>query len=158
MNRFGYDGNTTAKCVLRRTTDELPTVDVRDLKRAGSIAPGQERVQGIARLQWTPCSFGGSRPWFVCPGEGCGRRVAILYGPPGPRQLLLCRHCLDLAYPSQREDPLARAERRMIKALERLPPDGAKPKRMRHATFERLVQEYLEAKREHAAQYREWIE
>ena len=30
-------------------------------------------------LDWTPCHFGGERPWFRCPAMGCGRRVAILY-------------------------------------------------------------------------------
>ena len=31
-------------------------------------------------LDWTPCHLGGQRPWFICPNDGCGRRVAILYG------------------------------------------------------------------------------
>src|SRR5215831_7092426 len=31
-------------------------------------------------IDWTPCNYGGSRPWFRCPVLGCGRRVAILYG------------------------------------------------------------------------------
>ncbi len=45
-------------------------------------------------LKWTPCNFGGERPWFVCPGVvngvACGRRVAILYGPG---KYFLCRLC-----------------------------------------------------------------
>ena len=43
----------------------------------------KEDVSYAVPLSWTPCNFGGSRPWFVCPGvlEGvsCGRRVAKLY-------------------------------------------------------------------------------
>ena len=31
------------------------------------------------QLDWTPCHYGGSRPWFRCPTKGCGLRVAILY-------------------------------------------------------------------------------
>jgi hypothetical protein len=31
------------------------------------------------RVVQTPCNLGGSRPWFICPVLGCGRRVAILY-------------------------------------------------------------------------------
>jgi hypothetical protein len=120
-------------------------VDVRKLQ----ITLRQERVEGVASLQWTPCNFGGSRPWFVCPGEGCARRVAILYGPPEAGQMF-CRHCRDLRYASQREDRIARAKRRMIKARERLPADRRKkPKRMRKATFEKLLQEHIEAKREY---------
>ena len=106
----------------RLTTDQLPDLDVRVLKRDGLITPGQERVailwgfrkrrEALApgeeqravelvsrlRLTWTPCNYGGSRPWFVCPGKGCGRRAAILYGPTNP---LLCRLCRALAYATQ---------------------------------------------------------
>lgn len=153
----------------KQTTDKLPAIDVRELKRVGAIASGQERVEGVARLAWTPCNFGGGRPWFVCPGIGCERRVAILYGPdprgrrqqqqqqqqqPQPPQPL-CRRCRNLAYESQREDALARAERRLHKARERLPQDGIRPKRMRHATFEKLLDEYTDAWREHEARRRE---
>jgi hypothetical protein len=31
------------------------------------------------RLKWTPCHYGGSRAWLLCPIANCGRRVAILY-------------------------------------------------------------------------------
>jgi hypothetical protein len=109
-----------------KTTDEFPALDVRQLKRAGLIDPEQELVEGIAGLAWTPCNFGGSRPWFACPGEGCSRRVAILYGPePGQ---MLCRHCRDLTYESQREDQIRRAKRRVEKAKARLPPSGTRAK------------------------------
>ena len=64
-----------------------------------------EDVKEPVSLEWTPCNFGGERPWFVCPGVvngvACGRRVAILYGPG---KYFLCRHCYDLRYESQRED------------------------------------------------------
>ncbi len=137
----------------RTTTDELPTLDVRKLKRAGLIDPEQELVEGVARLAWTPCNFGGSRPWFVCPGVGCGRRVAILYGP-GPGQLL-CRHCRDLTYQSQRTWELGRAERRIARAAARLAPDGGRPKGMHHITFLRLTRDYFLAVEEHEALIRE---
>jgi hypothetical protein len=41
-------------------------------------------------LSWTSCNYGGKRPWFICPGEGCGRRVAMLYSRHG---YFLCRNC-----------------------------------------------------------------
>ncbi len=28
-------------------------------------------------VEWTDCHYGGSRPWFICPRSGCGRRAAI---------------------------------------------------------------------------------
>ena len=133
----------------RKTTDEFPALDVRKLKRAGLISPGQELVEGVAHLAWTPCNFGGSRPWFVCPGEGCTRRVAILYGP-GPGQLL-CRQCCNLAYASQREDQIERAQRRAEKAGARLAPDGGRLKGMHRATFLKRTQDYLGALEEHEA-------
>lgn len=59
----------------------------------------KEDVCYAVPLSWTPCNFGGSRPWFVCPGAvngvSCGRRVAKLYLKG---RYFLCRHCHDLAY------------------------------------------------------------
>ncbi len=145
MDRFGSDGWLREDG--RKTPDDLPALDVRELKRAGLIDPGHELVEGVADLVWTPCNFGGSRPWFVCPGEGCARHVAILYG----LGQLLCRHCHDLRYASQREDQINRAMRRIEKANSRLPPSGARPKGMHHATFLKLTRDYLEALEEHEA-------
>ena len=65
-----------------------------------------EDVREPVPLTWTGCNFGGERPWFVCSGEGCGRRVALLYGPG---RYFLCRHCYDLTYESQRENAMYRA-------------------------------------------------
>ena len=45
-------------------------------------------------LTWTPCNFGGSRPWFVCPK--CGTRAAVLSAFPRFR----CRDCHPLVYAS----------------------------------------------------------
>jgi hypothetical protein len=65
-----------------------------------------EDVEETVPLDWTACNFGGERPWFICPGAGCGRRVAVLYGPG---RYFLCRHCYDLVYESQRENGMYRA-------------------------------------------------
>jgi hypothetical protein len=51
-------------------------------------------------IERTPCHVGGSRPWFICPALGCGRRVAILYGGG----IFACRLCFQLAYASAREE------------------------------------------------------
>ncbi len=94
------------------------------------------------RLDWTPCNYGGERPWFLCPANGCGRRVAILYGGGS---IFACRYCHKLAYDSQREGAGDRAARRANKIREKLGWQlgvlnviGWKPKGMHWNTFERL--------------------
>jgi hypothetical protein len=66
-------------------------------------------------LDQTPCHYGGSRPWFVCPG--CGRRRAILHSVGGSFR---CRTCHDLAYSSTRETASDRAIRLFAASLDRL--------------------------------------
>jgi hypothetical protein len=68
------------------------------------------------RIVRTRCNLGGSRPWFICPAVGCGRRVAVLYGG----SIFACRHCYRLAYPSAREDLCDRSARRADKLRARL--------------------------------------
>lgn len=99
----------------------------------------------------TPCHFGGYRPWFLCPGDHCGKRVAILYGPHS----MLCRHCLGMAYQSQREDQFQRMLRK-LRAIEAKYPKPAyasnpetqtRPKGMHHRTFHFLESKhYLQMK------------
>ena len=59
--------------------------------------------QGIP-IVWTPCRFGGERPWFMCSvarnNVYCWRRVIKLYGAG---RFFSCRHCYRLAYASQQE-------------------------------------------------------
>jgi hypothetical protein len=113
-------------------------------------------------LEWTPCNFGGERPWFVCPGVGCGRRVAILYGPG---KYFLCRHCYDLRYESQRKDKQDRALRRAQKIRMRLGGTAnmlelfpERPKGVHHDTYMKLFWEHHEAEREHLVGAQEWLD
>ncbi len=92
-------------------------------------------------LEWTSCRLGGKRPWFTCPAKNCGRRVAILYGGA----IFACRHCYELAYPSQRENIGDRATRKADKIRERmgwepgiLNGEGLKPKGMHWKTYKQL--------------------
>jgi hypothetical protein len=63
------------------------------------MSDGEDRrVEYPVMLDRTPCNFGGTRTWFRCPSPRCGRRVAILY----KGRFFACRHCLQLAYASQR--------------------------------------------------------
>jgi hypothetical protein len=93
-------------------------------------------------LTWTPCHYGGQRPWFRCPGWGCNRRVAKLYlGGP----YFLCRYCHDLVYESQREDCATRLVTKAQNIRQRLggsasliEPFPDKPKGMHWQTYDRL--------------------
>lgn len=98
-------------------------------------------------LEWTDCTMGGRRAWFLCPARGCGRRVALLY--VGASGIFVCRHCNQLAYSCQRETADDRAARRADTIRRRLGwrvgilnPSGGRPKGMRWRTFERLTAEH----------------
>ncbi len=126
-------------------------------------SPGGEwgEVREPVPLAGTACNFGGERPWFVCPGAGCGRRVAVLYGPG---RYFLCRHCYDLVYESQRESSMYRALRRAQAIRERLggsanmmAPFPEKPKGMHHETYDRFFWEHHEAEMAQLAGMREWL-
>jgi len=102
-------------------------------------------------LVWTPCHYGGRRPWFRCPGiiRPCARRVGILYATGA---YFLCRHCCSLVYQSQREDVAGRAALRARRARARLGDHGAlldplpkRPPGMRRKTYRRLCVEADEA-------------
>jgi hypothetical protein len=121
-----------------------------------------EDVREPVPLTWTACNFGGERPWFICPGASCGRRVAVLYGPG---RYFLCRHCYDLVYESQRDNKMYRALRRAQTIRERLggsanmmEPFPEKPKGMHWSTYERLWWEHHEAEMEQLLGMREWLD
>ena len=97
------------------------------------------REQHIATA-WTPCRFGGKRPWFSC--EHCGRRVLRLYVLGG---VFACRHCHRLGYESQLETPHQRGSGRAQKIRRRLAGGAddpfmefpARPRGMHQETYER---------------------
>lgn len=115
-----------------------------DMKYQVRVAGGEwEEVRERVRLDWTPCHFGGWRPWFVCPN--CGRRVAKLYNTA---RYYHCRHCCGLVYQSQREIPSDRLLRKVQKVREWLGGDGStiapfpdKPKWMHWTTYFRIRQQ-----------------
>lgn len=112
-----------------------------------------EQVKQTVWLEWTPCNYGGSRPWALCPR--CARRVAILYA--GRR--FACRHCHDLAYASSRESASDRGIRKAQAIRQRLGgsanlarPFPHKPKGMHWETYDRLENEA------HIAYYRAMLD
>ena len=100
-----------------------------------------------------PCRYGGSRPYFICPGVvngvACGRHVAKLHGPG---RYFLCRHCYRLAYAGQSEDTWDRTLRKANKIRTRLGGNPGmaeifpeRPKGMWRRTYERLRNDVFEA-------------
>jgi hypothetical protein len=91
----------------------------------------------------SPRHFGGSVPYLVCPGNGCGRPVRKLYRNTGRFR---CRQCSKLTYDCQSENWVDRTLRRQDKLRRQLgisqdaplePP--RRPKYMRRKTYEKLL-------------------
>jgi hypothetical protein len=138
---WSRDGQRTASINVQTQRDVVTL-------RYRNCAHGDDWIdvkQPIA-IAWTPCRFGGERPWFICSvrsnGAFCGRKVTKLYAG-GP--LFACRHCYVLTYASQQE-PLR--ERGLFKSqkirmdlggspnmLEEFPD---KPKGMHWRTYDRI--------------------
>lgn len=135
--QWSRNGEVTASIQLRVASESV-VLDYRNRNHhGGEWEPMRYRVA----LEWTPCSFGGKRVWWLCPAVGCGRRVAVLHGG----RVFACRQCNRLAYRSQREADDDRATRRADKLRNRLGwepgilnGNGDKPKGMHWITFERL--------------------
>jgi hypothetical protein len=107
------------------------------------------RVDELVPFVYTPTRFGGRRQWLMC--IKCGRRCRKLYG----RRHFRCRQCHELKYASHNESSAQRALKRSNRIAERLhdmwngktrdewefPP---KPLRMRWATYQRLLDQYVD--------------
>ena len=75
----------------KETTEDYFALDIREVKRHGLIDAEEmpEELVGVATIEWISAGFGAGegyalRPWFLCPRDNCGRRVAILYGRTDP--------------------------------------------------------------------------
>jgi hypothetical protein len=142
------EGEKVASITLRTGVDRL------HLSYRVRIGGGEwEDVAETVRIVRVPCRFGGSRPYFICPGVvngiACARRVAKLHGPG---RYFLCRCCYRLAHTSQSESGWDRAQRRANKIRQRLGGDlgmagpfPKKPKGMWWQTYEHLREQALEA-------------
>lgn len=91
----------TAQCEVNTLDQDPPSVRLRYvLSRPAAV------LDYHVVLTTTPLPWGRDRWWFVCPlttnGHACGRRVGMLYRPPG-RRYFGCRHCHQLTYQSTRE-------------------------------------------------------
>ena len=103
----------------------------------------EQEVEDAVLLDWTPCTYGGSRPWFLCPH--CGRRCAVLHGAGR----FLGRLCYRLPYASQNEtldDRLLRKAQKLrarIGAPPSLDAPIARPKGMHRGTYARIRRRIL---------------
>jgi hypothetical protein len=136
-------GNEAASISLHCETERL-RISWRSHINGDGEQEGLAETISIVRLPWR---FGGSRPYFLCPGNGaagCGRRVAKLYLACCRFR---CRHCSQLAYASQYEQPWQRAFRRAGKLWQRLDITGTnvpgKPKGMLVTDYARLLEAAL---------------
>ena len=109
-------------------------------------------VAESVRIVRIGCRYGGTRPYFECPGvvngSACGRRVSKLYGHG---RYFLCRHCYRLVYASQSEGELDRSLRRANTIKQRLGgepglayPFPRRPRGMWRRTYDRLHEETFE--------------
>jgi hypothetical protein len=140
------DGERVAN-VSMQSTDKTLTLIYRFRQNGGDW----QDVQQVTGLTSTPCRFGGTRPWFICPGVvngiRCGQRVGKLHAAG---RYFLCRHCYQLAYSSQSErefDRLLRRANKLRTALGGEPGTGAliatKPKGMHWQTYDARVEEIV---------------
>jgi hypothetical protein len=160
--RWSRAGRVTGSIRGAVIGDEKPEVVILTYRQRSGSGGEWEDVQEPVSLDWTACNFGGERPWFVCPGSGCGRKVALLYGPG---RYFLCRRCYDLTYQSQRDNKMYRALHKAQEIRERL--GGSmnmtktfpeKPKGMHWKTYEQLWWEHHEADMAQLAGMREWLD
>jgi hypothetical protein len=114
--------------------------------RSRSCGQDWTNVEQRVAIAWTPCRFGGERPWFICSVYAndtyCGRQVAKLYDAG---RLFACRHCYRLAYASQQESAHRRGLWKAQKIRMRLGGSASmldnfpdKPKGMHWRTYERF--------------------
>jgi hypothetical protein len=144
----GNSGNVVASIELHAEAEGL------HLSYCVHIGGGRWKdVAEVIPIARVPCRFGGTRPYFICKGfragKECQRRVAKLYLS---NRYFLCRHCSQLTYTSQWEQPWERALRRANKLRQRLGIDnlmaGAPPempKGISVRVYARLLEEALQA-------------
>lgn len=154
------DGPRLATIVVAVTTEQ----EIIIIDRVTGADQAPEILHYPVRIGWTPCRFGGERPWWLCPGRGCGRRVARLYLAG---RYLLCRHCCGLTYASRQASGTIWRPRQRIMTLRRrlgtsaVPPLGFecsdwgmdRPRHMHRRTYRHLLRQLAAAQENEAAMF-----
>ncbi len=149
--RWSYEDGMEATIGLRMEDDRL----VLSYRYRVNDGAWQDVDQPVL-ITWSPCRYGGRRPYFTCPGVvngvPCGRRALKLYGAG---RYFLCRHCYGLSYGSQRERGMDRALGKANKIRMNLGGEPGmassfpdKPRGMHWRTYHRLMQEAANAEAE----------
>ena len=93
-------------------------------------------------LTTTRPHYGGRRWWFLCPVQGCDKRVSVLY----LAHIFACRRCCNFTYSSQNEAPHDRLLSKAQSLHQQMGGDGVvmdgaplKPKGMHWKTYWRKV-------------------
>ena len=131
----------------KRSTSAFVRLDIRTVlgsMKTVSVTLSNASGPGITiEVVRTPCHFGGSRTWWLCPR--CGNRFAVLWGNSAG---FACRHCQRLNYASTRVAASNKPFRRANKIRARLGWGGGvahdlgdKPKGMHWRTYLRLMTE-----------------
>jgi len=145
--RWSRDGETVASIGLKAENALL-----RLTYRVREGGNDWEDIDYGVMIDRTSCNYGGSRPWFICPGvvrgTPCGRRAGKLHSVG---RWFLCRRCGDLRYTSQSETCLDRRLRRANMLRMRLGGEpgwdalvAPRPKGMHRRRYERMVEEILD--------------
>ena len=158
-HRYSGESSIGVRVLGHAVAGGEPTDYTRALELSYSWGPEgrKEDVRYGVALSWSACNFGGSRPWFICPGVvngvHCSRRVALLYLS---QHLFLCRHCHGLTYASRRESKghaalhtCQRIRRKLGGSANMTKPFPKKPRGMHWRTYARLFFEHEEAQREY---------
>src|SRR5204862_434395 len=84
VGRWWRDGNTVVSVELAVPAGAGPPTELaltyRERARGGAWC-GETEAVGLA---WTPCHYGGRRPWLVCPRPAARRPAARSRPPRGP--------------------------------------------------------------------------
>ena len=142
--KWTRNGNRVGSIGFRMKGNQL-ILDYRHRSYGGEWEYVKEPIHVVRN----PCRFGGTRPYFICPGviNGvvCSRRVVMLYAHGN---YYFCRHCYRLKYSSQYESSWDRAMTRANKIRERLGGDWGmesilppRPKGMWRRTYKHLCNE-----------------
>jgi hypothetical protein len=139
--------------------ERLIQVDIRSYDRI----IGDEFETGFGRVDVvrTPCHFGGTRPWFLCPR--CRDRKAVLYIVGGA---VMCRSCGKLRYRMETATVNDRRAMQIEKCFEKLggpsryltatPPQ--KPKGMHWTTYLKICRRIRELQAQRNAAFEALVE
>lgn len=109
-----------------------------------AIVHGADLRRQVFRIERTPCTYGGDRPWLVC--HGCGHRRAVLYLYAG---WIACRRCQRMNYATTRMSVVDRLGHRADRLRRRLDPNAERagwpvpdrPRGMHWTTYLRIALE-----------------